>query len=132
MYPHQYKEGQVPLMLLRDDICQKLERLEARIAKDIAKEFVEKVRYPTMDQVQLVYEHYCQEFNATPFKLRNFIKKTEFIMKNQQLPLGQVKALCLAIPILAGINHVVFQKNNVADELGPALLFACFMNPGVS
>lgn len=132
MYPHQYQEGQVPLMLLKDNLINNLKRIETVVGKRIAEEFHQKKLFPTLDHVQLVYEHYCQEFAATPFNLSQYVKKHVFVIKNQQLPMNQIKALCVTIPIINGIRHVILQNNNVGDEFGPPLLFACFMNPMVN
>lgn len=133
LYPRQYKEGAVPAVILKDDLIDDLTRIKTEYGKRIADEFAERKLLPTQEQVQAVYEYYCSTFSATPFtNLHIFVKKNVFVIRHQALPMAQLKALCCTIPIIAGLKHVILQNNNLGDEFGAAVLFACFMHPQVT
>ena len=58
-YPHGINEGDLPLLLLRDDLDEKISNIAEKIWKPLIKEFMEKKWFPSLEHVQLVYEYYC-------------------------------------------------------------------------
>lgn len=123
------KDGDIPVYLLAEHLNEELLEIKPKIHPKIKKEFKEKLLFPTLEHVQLAYEHYCQEFYATPLVLEDYYKKGVFTIKNAELADNQIKALCCTIPIVQGLKHLKFQNNKLQDEMAPPLLMAAFMNP---
>lgn len=65
-YPHMLKDGDIPVFLLNEALDDDMSKIPTHVTPKIKKEFKEKVLFPTLEHVQLAYEHYCQEFYAPP------------------------------------------------------------------
>lgn len=104
IYPHGVQEGDFPAMVLRKDLDENVDLIQEKIWKPLIKEFMVKLWFPTLDHVQLAYEHYCQFFGAQPIQLADYFKKGTLSLRNQMVPINQVKALGCTIPIIAGLK----------------------------
>ena len=84
MYPHGIQEGDFPALILRKDCDEKVQNIQEKVWKPLIKEHIEKKHFPTLEHVQLVYEQYCQNFNASPILLKDYFsqKKGIFAFKN--------------------------------------------------
>lgn len=131
-YPNQLEYGEFPIYLFTPKMDGKIENLNKVVVDPIRREFKDQKYFPTLEHLQLVYEHFCQEFFSQPLVLAEYLKNGVLIMKNMEITDQQLKAICCVIPLMAGLKEVRFEYNNIQDELASALFLACFQNPDLT
>jgi hypothetical protein len=66
-YPHNVDNIDVPTFVLRD-MTSKLDVFD-EIHAHLTEEFKEKTYFPTEDHLQVLFDHFCGEFDSAPLAL---------------------------------------------------------------
>ena len=129
-YPLHGESIDVPTFLLRD-MTKKLGALED-IHANLTEEFKAKTYFPTADHLQVLFDHFCGEFDCAPLALLQFFQDGKFTLANYGISERTAKALACIIPLLPDMTHVVLDNNALSDPMCALLLLAAFMSPTLS
>ena len=132
VFPHKFREGDVPLrLLIRPEIAY-LTKIHDAIKQSHA---LPKYQY-SHDQIQNIFEYYCNQFKVSIFDIKQYIvptdnNRTKLCLRNFQLNENQCKAIACTMPFMYKIQEVEFIKNQIGDLVSPLFLFGAFCNPDI-
>tara|TARA_B110000285_G_scaffold223688_1_gene279530 strand:- start:1157 stop:1954 length:798 start_codon:yes stop_codon:yes gene_type:complete len=129
-YPLNGENVDVPTFLLRD-MTKKLGALED-IHANLTEEFKEKTYFPSADHLQVLFDHFCGEFDCGPLALLQFFQDGKLTLADYMISERTAKALACIMPLLPDMTHVVLDNNGLSDPMCALLLLAAFMSPTLS
>lgn len=128
-YPSMMQEGAVPNNLLDFDLQTSFENL--KLVRERIKKVFDDGLIESIHVTQAYFNMKCSEFGANVLQIKDFYDDETQTLNFIGVPLpdNQLKALCLAIPLIKGIKSLEFNNNGIGDYMAACLFISCFMSP---
>lgn len=99
------------------------------IHKALEAEFESRLLLPSLDHLQLIYEHYCAYFGTPCVDFLKNLHDKQLSIKSVKLSLRQCKAIACVLPLVKDLEKLQLRDNGLSDESATLLVLASFLNP---